>query len=244
MKKLVLGIVAHVDAGKTTLAEGLLFSCGKIRKMGRVDHKDAFLDYVDVERERGITVFSKQAQVAWKDMEITLLDTPGHVDFSAEMERTLQVLDYCLLVIDGPDGVQGHVQTIWRLLKQYEIPTFLFINKMDQPGADREAILRELQTRLDSGCHSMEGLRLGAHGAEGMAKGMDRTALAQSVDEIALCHESLMEEYLETGSLSDASLVQAIRNRHVFPCYFGSALYLQGVEELLDGLQVYTDSPV
>ncbi|MBQ4259983.1 MAG: TetM/TetW/TetO/TetS family tetracycline resistance ribosomal protection protein [Lachnospiraceae bacterium] len=227
MKKIVLGIVAHVDAGKTTLAEGLLFSCGKIRKMGRVDHKDAFLDYINVERERGITVFSKQAQVAWKEMEITLLDTPGHVDFSAEMERTLQVLDYCLLVIDGPDGVQGHVSTIWKLLKQYRIPTFLFVNKMDQPGAERERILRELQSRLDPACH-----------------GMDLSADAAQIEEIALCHEQLMEEYLETGTLTEASLSRAISNRHLFPCYFGSALHLQGVEELLEGLRTYATAPV
>ncbi len=246
MKKIVLGIVAHVDAGKTTLAEGLLFSCGNLRKIGRVDHKDAFLDYVDVERERGITVFSKQAKVAWKDMEITLLDTPGHVDFSAEMERTLQVLDYCLLVIDGPDGVQGHVQTIWKLLKQYGIPTFLFINKMDQPGADEDAILKELQNRLDPGCHRMEQLYLGRSDAEEMysAQDADSGDREQGVEEIALCHESLMEEYLETGRLSVNSLAQAIRHRYLYPCYFGSALHLQGVEELLDGLHAFTESPL
>lgn len=221
MKKLVLGIVAHVDAGKTTLAEGLLFSCGKIRKMGRVDHKDAFLDYINVERERGITVFSKQAQITWNDVEITLLDTPGHVDFSAEAERTLQVLDYCLLIVSGPDGVQGHVQTLWKLLKQYEVPTFVFVNKMDQPGTDKEKILQELQTRLDPACQWM--------GAG---------------EEIALCDEKLMEEYLETGSFTTDSLTEAIYERKLFPCYFGSAFHLQGVAELLDALNTYTKAPI
>ena len=152
--KLVVGILAHVDAGKTTLAEGLLYTCGRIRKLGRVDHKDAFLDNFSLERERGITIFSKQAQIQWEGLDITLLDTPGHVDFSAEMERTLQVLDYALLVISGSDGVQSHVQTLWRLLGQYKIPVFLFVNKMDQPGTDREKLLKELQTRLDGGCQA------------------------------------------------------------------------------------------
>ena len=150
--KLVIGICAHVDAGKTTLAEGMLYTCGELRKLGRVDHKDAFLDNFSMERARGITIFSKQARMKWEGLDITLLDTPGHVDFSAEMERTLQVMDYCILVISGADGVQGHVQTLWKLLQQYGIPVFLFVNTMDQPGTDREALLRELQRRLDEGC--------------------------------------------------------------------------------------------
>lgn len=151
-KHICAGLLAHVDAGKTTLAESILYTSGQIRKLGRVDHRDAFLDTDEQERDRGITIFSKQAQLGWKDMDITLLDTPGHVDFSAEMERTLQVLDYALLVISGSDGVQGHVQTLWKLLGEYGIPVFLFVNKMDQPGADREKLLAELQAKLDGGC--------------------------------------------------------------------------------------------
>ncbi len=240
MKRIVLGIVAHVDAGKTTLAEGLLFSCGKIRKMGRVDHGDAFLDYINVERDRGITVFSKQAEIAWKDMSMTLLDTPGHVDFSAEMERTLQVLDYCLLVISGPDGVQGHVQTLWKLLKQYRIPTFLFINKMDQPGTDKEAILWELQKRLDHGCQPFDRALLEG---EAVVDSMEMTGIAKRQEEIALCDERLMEEYLETGSFSKEALREAVVERKLFPCFFGSALHMQGVEELLDGFLDYAKEP-
>ncbi len=225
--KLVIGICAHVDAGKTTLAEGLLYTCGQLRKLGRVDHKDAFLDNFSLERERGITIFSKQAQIAYEGLEITLLDTPGHVDFSAEMERTMQVMDYCLLVISGADGVQGHVQTLWRLLKQYDIPTFLFVNKMDQPGTDRAQLLQELQNKLDGGCVEF-----------GALAGVKDT-VEPLMEEIALCHESLMEEYLETGTLRRESLAEAIAKRHVFPVFFGAALHLQGVEELLRGIKSY-----
>ena len=152
MKKLVIGILAHVDAGKTTLSEGLLYLCGEIRKLGRVDHKDTFLDTYELEKERGITIFSKQALLKTKDMEVTLLDTPGHVDFSAEMERTLQVLDYAILVINGMDGVQSHTMTLWRLLERYQIPTFLFINKMDQLGTDHDALLTDLKQHLHENC--------------------------------------------------------------------------------------------
>ncbi len=226
--KLVIGICAHVDAGKTTLAEGLLYTCGQLRKLGRVDHGDAFLDNFSLERERGITIFSKQAQISYEGLDITLLDTPGHVDFSAEMERTLQVMDYCLLVISGADGVQGHVQTLWRLLKQYGIPTFLFVNKMDQPGTDREQLLRELQSKLDGSCVEF--------GAATEMQGMD----AGFWEEISLCDESLMEEYLESGTLSGESVAEAIANRRVFPVLFGAALHLQGVEELLRGIRQYT----
>ena len=156
MKKIIVGILAHVDAGKTTLAESLLYTCGVIRKTGRVDHGDAFLDNGEMERKRGITIFSKQARIHWNDVDITLLDTPGHVDFSAEMERTLQVLDAAILVIDGSDGVQGDVYTLWRLLKRYEVPVFLFVNKMDQPGTNHEALLAELQKKLDSNIVDIE----------------------------------------------------------------------------------------
>ncbi len=224
-----VGLLAHVDAGKTTLAEGLLYTGGRIRRLGRVDHGNAFLDNFSMERERGITIFSKQAQVSWEGLEITLLDTPGHVDFSAEMERTLQVLDYALLVISGSDGVQGHVQTLWKLLGEYGIPVFLFVNKMDQPGADREKLLAELQAKLDGGCQEF--------GPE--AEGQKENRL----EELSLCDEALLEEYLESGSLTDASLAGAIAGRHLFPCYFGAALHLEGVEELLEGIRRFVRCP-
>ncbi|MBR1931243.1 MAG: TetM/TetW/TetO/TetS family tetracycline resistance ribosomal protection protein [Lachnospiraceae bacterium] len=223
-KNLVVGILAHVDAGKTTLAEGILYTCGKIRKLGRVDHKDAFLDNFALERARGITIFSKQAQITLGELNISLLDTPGHVDFSAEMERTLQVLDYAILVISGADGVQGHVLTLWRLLKRYDIPVFLFINKMDQEGTDRERLLQELQTRLDEHCIWC--------GPEAEECGRE-----EFLDAAAMCSEGLMEEYLESGELSEESIAEAIANRQVFPCYFGSALKLAGVEALLQWIQ-------
>ena len=225
-KRLIAGILAHVDAGKTTLSEALLYTAGSLRKLGRVDHGDAFLDNFSLERERGITIFSKQAKVSWKGMELTLLDTPGHVDFSAEMERTLQVLDYCILVISGSDGVQGHTRTLWRLLEQYKIPVILFVNKMDQPDTDREKLLKELKTKLDQNCVAFEP-----------------EAKEQFEEELSLCDEGLLEEYLESGSLSEASVAEAIRRRQIFPCYFGSALHNRGVEELLDGLHKYTISP-
>lgn len=218
--KLVIGILAHVDAGKTTLAEGILYTCGNLRKIGRVDHQDAFLDNFALERERGITIFSKQAQIQWDGLDIALLDTPGHVDFSAEMERTLQVLDYAILVVSGADGVQGHVMTLWRLLKRYEIPTFLFVNKMDQEGTDREKMITELQTRLDEHCVDF---------SEG-----------DYFENVAMCHEALLEEYLETGSLAEEGIAEAVCERRLFPCYFGSALKLEGVEELLCGIKRFT----
>ena len=244
-KKLVLGILAHVDAGKTTLAESVLYTCGSIRNMGRVDHKDAFLDNFALERDRGITIFSKQAQIAWEDMSIALLDTPGHVDFSAEMERTLQVLDYAILVISGADGVQGHVHTLWRLLKRYEIPVFLFINKMDQEGTDKEKLLAELQARLDEGCicFGAEDLQSGGSGdTDVKASGAEKLA-ADFYDNLAMCSEALMEEYLENGAISTDSIAEAIANREVFPCYFGSALKLVGVDTLLQGIKKYTLYP-
>ena len=228
-QRLNIGILAHVDAGKTTLAEALLYTGGRIRRLGRVDHQDAFLDNDSMERERGITIFSKQAQLSWEGLDITLLDTPGHVDFSAEMERTLQVLDYALLVISGSDGVQGHVQTLWRLLGEYGIPAFLFINKMDQPDTDREKLLRELQAKLDGGCVEF--------GPEAERKG------EAWLEEVSMCGEDLLEEYLETGGLADASLAGAIAKRQIFPCYFGSALRLEGVEELLEGIRRFAKHP-
>lgn len=227
MKKIVLGILAHVDAGKTTLAEGILHACGTIRKAGRVDHKDAFLDNGEMERARGITIFSKQARVMWKDCDITILDTPGHVDFSAEMERTLQVLDYALLVIDGKDGVQGDVHTLWQLLGRYRVPVFIFVNKMDQPGTDREAVLTELRHKLDNNIMEIPS---------------DIASEPEAAEELAMCSEQLMEEYLENGSIEADSVNDAICERKLFPCFFGSALKEEGITELLDGINSMTEN--
>ena len=225
MKKLVIGILAHVDAGKTTLSEGMLYLSGSINKLGRVDHKDAFLDHNSLERERGITIFSKQAVFSTTELEITLMDTPGHVDFSAEMERTLQVLDYAILVISGTDGVQSHTETLWRLLRRYHIPTFVFINKMDLAGADKPAILSELQKRLSEKCVEMN-------------------APAQLRDEaLSLCDERLLDLYLDEGALSDEAVARAVSERKVYPCRFGAALKLEGVEELLHDLTTLTQQP-
>ena len=225
MEKLVVGILAHVDAGKTTLSEGLLYTCGKLKKLGRVDHGDAFLDTDPMEKERGITIFSKQALLPLEQMEITLLDTPGHVDFSAEMERTLSVLDCAILVVSGADGVQGHTHTLWTLLERYHVPAFLFVNKMDLAGADKSALLGKLKSKLDEGCVDMA----------------DQEALCEQA---ALCDESLLEDYLETGSISDAALTALIAQRKLFPCWFGSALKLEGVEDFLRGLERYAPRPV
>ncbi len=226
MKKLVVGILAHVDAGKTTLAESLLYLTGSIRKLGRVDHKDAFLDTYDLERARGITIFSKQAVFTHREQEITLLDTPGHVDFSAEMERTLQVLDYAVLVISGSDGVQGHTETLWRLLNRYRIPTFLFINKMDMEGTDRKALLEELRRNLSDACVDFSNDQAGE----------------EFLENLAVCDEALLEQYMEHQTIAGKDIIGLIAGRKVFPCYFGSALRVEGVEELLDGLADYTQS--
>lgn len=223
-----VGILAHVDAGKTTLSEGMLYLSGSIRDMGRVDHGDAFLDTYEMERERGITIFSKQAVLSWKDIELTLLDTPGHVDFSAEMERVLQVLDYAVLVISGTDGVQGHTVTLWRLLKRYNVPVFLFINKMDREGTDRNALMAELKGRLDEGCTDIEAIR---------ENDPDR------LESLAVCDDAMLEEYLETGSICKNTLRRTIAERKVFPCWFGSALKAEGITELLDGIREYSISP-
>ena len=225
MEQLVIGILAHVDAGKTTLSEGLLYRTGAVRKLGRVDHQDAFLDTNHLERERGITIFSKQAVFPLGERRVTLLDTPGHVDFSAEMERTLQVLDYAILVISGTDGVQGHTRTLWRLLCKRHIPTFLFINKMDLAGADRAAVLRELQTTLDGSCLDFGG------------------GLEPIQEDLASLDEELMERYLSGEAVTAADAARLISVRKVFPCYFGSALKLEGVDELLAGLETYCLTP-
>lgn len=224
-KHICAALLAHVDAGKTTLSEGILYTSGKLRKLGRVDNQDAYLDTNAIERERGITIFSKEAVFTLGDREITLLDTPGHVDFSAEMERTLQVLDYAILLISGADGVQGHTLTLWRLLEHYQIPTFLFINKMDQPGVDAAEIFTGIQEKLSDNCVIFQ--------EEGET----------FQEAVAMCDEKLLEQYLETGEISKEQICMLIQNRKIFPCYFGSALKLTGVEEFLQGFGEYTLIP-
>ena len=221
-KQIVLGILAHVDSGKTTLSEAMLYRAGVTRRLGRVDHKDAFLDTDVLEKARGITIFSKQALLTAGDTDITLLDTPGHVDFSTETERTLQVLDYAVLVVSGTDGVQSHTETLWRLLRRYHVPTFVFVNKMDLPGMERQELLAQLNRRLGEGFVDF--------GAE----------QADRDEALALCDENLMDRMLDAGQLQDADLIPAIARRHVFPCWFGAALKLEGVDALLDGLDRYT----
>lgn len=225
-EKLIIGILAHVDAGKTTLSESMLYLSGKIGKMGRVDNKDAYLDTYELERARGITIFSKQAIFEIGNLQITLLDTPGHVDFSAEMERTLQVLDYAVLVVSGADGVQGHTKTLWRLLDLYQIPVFLLINKMDQNGTDKEKLIQELKKQLDDGCIEFSQDKTGVY-----------------YEQLAMCDEIMMEEYLEAGRIEIAQIRTAIGKRRVFPCYFGSALKLTGVEEFMGGIVKYAEIP-
>lgn len=222
MNRLVIGILAHVDSGKTTLSEGMLYCSGKLRKLGRVDHGDAFLDVHEIERDKGITIFSKQAVMQYKDTEFTLLDTPGHVDFSTEMERTLGVLDYAILVISGTDGVQSHTETLWRLLKRYEVPTFIFINKMDLPS-DRDMVLAELKHRFGDGCIDFSD-----------------TDSEEFADSLAMCDETIMNGFLDNGTVKTADIRNAIIGRRVFPCFFGSALKNEGVKEFMEGLALYT----
>lgn len=224
MKNIVMGILAHVDAGKTTLSESMLYLSGTVRKLGRVDHKDAFLDTYALERDRGITIFSKQAVFSLGNKKVNLLDTPGHVDFSAEMERTLQVLDYAVLVISGADGVQGHTETLWKLLKLYNIPTFIFINKMDQQGTDQAALLSELKERLDEGC---------------IAFGKKEST--ETLEELAMTDEKVLDYFMEHESIRKEEICRLIQERRVFPCYFGSALKLEGVQELLYGFERYME---
>lgn len=223
IKRLVIGILAHVDSGKTTLSEGMLYRSGEIRRLGRVDHGDAFLDTNEIEREKGITIFSKQAVMNFNNSEFTLLDTPGHIDFSAEMERTLQVLDYAILVISGTDGVQNHTETLWKLLIRYNVPTFIFINKMDISDRERGKLMEELRSRLDDGC-------------------IDFTErdTAEFAEYAGVCSEELMNEFLETEAVSDCALISAVSERRIFPCFFGSALKLTGVDEFLNALDRYT----
>ncbi|MCD7763099.1 MAG: TetM/TetW/TetO/TetS family tetracycline resistance ribosomal protection protein [Lachnospiraceae bacterium] len=297
-KRICAGLLAHVDAGKTTLAEGILYLTGGIRHLGRVDHQDAFLDNFALERERGITIFSKQAQVVLRpgtsaaadhaaaalregamgslslrkdgledsDLHLTLLDTPGHVDFSAEMERTLQVLDYAVLVISGADGVQSHVETLWRLLARYEIPVFLFVNKMDQPGTDQTALMAELSQKLDERCVDFSGPLAvermsekaplkdtafkNANSKNASSKWNAKAAgedggyfVSEEFQEaLAMCDEELLEIYASGEVIGTEAIRSAIAARKVFPCYFGSALKLWGVQELLDGIRVYSVS--
>ncbi len=226
MNKLVIGILAHVDAGKTTLSESLLYLTGKIGKLGRVDNKNAYLDTYELEKARGITIFSKQAIFKLGDIEVTLLDTPGHVDFSAEMERTLQVLDYAILVISGADGVQGHTKTLWRLLERYKVPVFIFVNKMDQNGADRHKLMTHIRRQLSDGCIDFE-----------------TPEQEEFYDQLSMCDEAIMDNYLKTGRVDTALIQKAISCRKVFPCYFGSALRLLGVEKLMRGIADYVNKP-
>lgn len=225
MKKITIGIVAHVDSGKTTLSEALLYTTGKIRKLGRVDHKDAYLDTFQMERDRGITIFSKQAVMEYNDMRLILLDTPGHVDFSAEMERTLSVLDYAVLVVSGSEGVQGHTETLWKLLETYSVPTFLFANKMDMPNVSGDFLLHEIKEKLSD---SVVRFPVGVG----------------TMEDIAMCDEDLFETYMEGGEISEIAISELIYNRDLFPCYFGSALQLDGVDHLLKGLYQYTYEPI
>lgn len=226
MKKLAVGILAHVDAGKTTLSEAMLYTGGAVRRLGRVDKGDAFLDTYELEKKRGITIFSKQAMLRWGEMQVTLLDTPGHVDFSAEMERTLQVLDYAILVISGTAGVQGHTQTLWRLLARYGIPTFLFVNKMDLADGRKEDIFLELKKKLD-----------------GNIADFSEQGTESFYENLATCSEPALEQYLESGQIAPSDVAEMIRAREVFPCFFGSALKLDGIEEFLKGMEDYMLMP-
>ncbi len=223
MKRLAIGILAHVDSGKTTLSEGILYHTGEIRKLGRVDHKDTFFDTHSLERRRGITIFSKQAYIKTENMEFTLLDTPGHVDFSSETERVLQILDYAILVVNGAEGVQSHTETLWKLLKIYNIPVFIFINKMDFSGLERSEIMSDMKNHLGENCIDFESVNF--------------------YEDTALCDEKLMQEYLETEKISDINISRNIRDRKIFPCVFGSALKIQGVDKLLEIIEKYTLSP-
>ena len=216
-KRITIGILAHVDAGKTTLSESLLYLCGAIRQAGRVDHKDTFLDTAELERERGITIFSKQAELTCGDTEVILLDTPGHVDFSAEMERVLSVLDYAVLVVSGREGVQGHTVTLWKLLETYSIPTFIWVNKMDMDGAYPDTILDDLRENLS-----------------------ENIARRDDYEQIAMCEAGLLDEYIENDRIDDTSIAEAIRRRSFCPVFFGSALKMDGVDELIKAIDELT----
>ncbi|ACL75413.1 translation factor GTPase family protein [Ruminiclostridium cellulolyticum] len=226
MKKLIIGILAHVDAGKTTLSESILYLSGKIGKLGRVDNKDAYLDTYELERARGITIFSKQAVFETGGINITLLDTPGHIDFSAEMERTLQVLDYAVLVISGADGVQGHTKTLWRLLDMYNVPAFIFVNKMDQNGTEKSKLIKDMKKQLSDGCIDF-----------------GQVETTEFYEQLSMCDETILETYLEKGHIETKQISKAVREHKVFPCFFGSALKLEGIEQLMQGIAKYTTIP-
>ena len=225
MKRLVIGVLAHVDAGKTTLCEGLLYTAGQLRRLGRVDHGDTCLDHEALERRRGITIFSKQAPLRLPEAELTLLDTPGHVDFSAEMERTLQVLDCAVLVVSGTAGVQEHTATLWQLLRRYQVPAVVFVNKMDIGTADHDALLQSLRRELDERCIDFSQPQ------------------SQLQEELSLCDDALLDEYLASGRVSDAQIASAVSHRKAFPCFFGSALKREGVDALLDALGRFVQAP-
>ena len=225
-RRVVIGITAHVDAGKTTLAEAMLYRTGQLRKLGRVDHGSAAMDSHLLERERGITIFLSQAELPLGDMEVTLLDTPGHVDFSAEMERTLSVLDYAILVISGADGVQAHTRTLWRLLELYRVPTFLFVTKMDFGRRDRDCLMESLRHELGEGCVDFTP-----------------TARDRRMEQLATCREDALEAYLDTGMVPEELVRQLVGRRLVFPCWFGSGLKLEGIDEFLEGLARYVEPP-
>lgn len=225
-KHIVSGIVAHVDAGKTTLSEAMLYQSGKLHKFGRVDNGDAFLDPDVLEKKRGITIFSHQASLKYQDLDLTMLDTPGHIDFASQTEQVLSVLDYAILVISAIDGVQGYTRTLWNLLKQYQIPTFIFVNKMDNEGTDKERILHELKTTLIDSCIDFNELS------------------EESVEEIAMQNDDVLEDFLNTGRLDDEIIRRMISERKIFPCYFGSALKMSGVKELLSGLEKWTQEMI
>lgn len=237
-KHICTGLLAHVDAGKTTLSEAILYGAGAIRRLGRVDDRDAFLDTYELERARGITIFSKQAVCSMGDMEVTLMDTPGHVDFSAEMERTLQILDYAVLLINGADGIQGHTETLWRLLKRYQIPTILFVNKMDQPGTDRIRLMAELKNRLDEACVDFGGWQ--AEGGDWNPAADEKEAFAEN---LAVCDEAVLESYLETGTVKQEEIIRLTAGRRLFPVFFGSALKLKGIETFLRGFSEIVQAP-
>ncbi|KRL77208.1 elongation factor G [Secundilactobacillus paracollinoides] len=230
MKHIVAGIIAHVDAGKTTLSEALLYRTGAVRKLGRVDNGDAFLDSDDLEKQRGITIFSHEASLQSHELQVDLLDTPGHVDFASQTEQVLSVLDYAILVVSATDGVQGYTRTLWRLLKRYSVPTFIFVNKMDVAGTDRNQVLTQLQDALSTGCIAFDG--------------GDNAALPEMVyEDVAMQNDTVLDTYLETGDLTDDTVRQMIKRREVFPCYFGAALKVDGVDGLLAGLEQWTTEP-
>lgn len=224
-KKIVTGLVAHVDAGKTTLTEALLYQAGQLRKLGRVDNGDAFLDPDQLEKQRGITIFAHQAELNYGDLALTMLDTPGHIDFAAQAEQVLQALDYAVLVISATDGIQGYTRTLWSLLQRYQVPAFIFINKVDSVGADPASVLQELQTNFSAGCINFTG---------------GKVTTGDTAEAIAMQDDDVLENYLDTGELTTSTVQHLIKQRKVFPCFTGSALKMTGITNLLDGLQTWT----